>query len=149
MINEDGIPEINFNRSAKLIKVIDGDTFDIEVDLGWSLKIKERIRLSYVDTPEIKNRKEEKKAGIFVRDEVIKWLEGEPNLVVISIAYKRVGQVKGKYGRTIADLYHVDEKWLLSQRLLKEGLGWKADIKGNIKGPRDLSLLKGIPKKFF
>lgn len=147
MINDDGIPEINFNRSAKLIKVVDGDTFDIEVDLGWSIKIKERIRLSYVDTPEI-NDKKEKEAGIFVKNEVAKWLEGEPNLVVISIAYKRVGQVKGKYGRTIADLYHVDQKWLLSQRLLKEGLGWKADIKGNIKSPRELSLLKGIPKKF-
>jgi hypothetical protein len=45
-----------------LLQVIDGDMLDVEIDLGWSVKLKERVRLERVDTPELR-KAAERKAG--------------------------------------------------------------------------------------
>ena len=52
------MPEDRFNRSAVLLRVVDGDTLDVEIDVGWSMKLKERIRLERVDTPELRKTAE-------------------------------------------------------------------------------------------
>ena len=139
----DSIPEVKFHRKATLIRVVDGDTLDVEIDLGWSLKIKERLRLELVDTPEIKS-KTENQAGKLVKSIVQKWLGENPPLIITSVAYDRTGKVRGKYGRTLAHVFHAEEKWSLNRRLLQEKLAWATNEKGDIIGERDLSLLTGL-----
>ena len=149
--DEDKIPEDGFHRKAVLIGVVDGDTLDVEIDLGWSIKLKERLRLEFVDTPEI-NKTEENKAGKWVKEQVEKWLELKEGkttteLIITSEAYDRTGKVRGKYGRTLAQVYHLEEKWSLNDRLLTENMAWRTDEKGKLLEKRSLSLLVGIPKK--
>jgi len=87
------MPEDRFSRSAILLQVIDGDTLDVEIDLGWSMRLRERVRLERVDTPEIK-RKEERDAAIWVKEEVEKLLKPGAPMVITSMAYDRTGQVR-------------------------------------------------------
>jgi len=63
------MPEDRFIRRAVIVRVVDGDTLDVEIDLGWSMKLRERLRLERVDTPEIR-RAEESKAAEWVSENV-------------------------------------------------------------------------------
>jgi hypothetical protein len=63
------MPEDRFSRSAILLQVIDGDTLDAEIDLGWSMKLKERVCLERVDTPELRKAAAQK-AGMWVKKKV-------------------------------------------------------------------------------
>ena len=139
------IPEIKFHREAKLLKIIDGDTLDVEIDLGWSIKIKERIRLEGVDTPEI-NKRKENKYGKLVKAHVESLLPPQAALILTSVAYERTGRIRGKYGRTLATVYHPETSLCLNYYLQKKKLAWETDEKGKIKGERDLSLLTGFKK---
>ena len=65
-----------FEYNFKLVKVVDGDTVDIDIDLGFGVWLKDqRIRLMGIDTPESRTRDdEEKKFGLLAKEEVIKYL---------------------------------------------------------------------------
>jgi len=81
-----------YHYKATIVDVYDGDTFTFIVDLGFSITVKEKIRLSGVDTPEL--RGEERELGLKVRDYVEKLiLNKECEITVFK---------KGKYGRYIA-----------------------------------------------
>ena len=61
-----------WNYKATVTRVVDGDTFDCQIDLGFDLTIKQRVRVAGVDTPEKRTRdKEEKKLGL----DATLWLE--------------------------------------------------------------------------
>lgn len=98
---------------AKILKVYDGDTFTFEVDLGFSIKVKERLRLARVDTPEVRGN--EKIKGKFVRDHVRELILGQD--VEIHV------MKKGKYGRYIAEVYFKMEgqQYNLSDFLIAKG----------------------------
>lgn len=140
------MPEDRFNRSAVLKRVVDGDTLDVEIDLGWSMTLKERVRLAGVDTPEI-NNKVEKEAGKWVKSEVAELFKEETPLIITSTAYDRTGNVRGKYGRTMAEVYRLNDGLCLNDYLIQKKWGWPTDDKGSIVGERSLALLKGLPKK--
>jgi endonuclease YncB( thermonuclease family) len=139
------MPDDRFNRRAILINVVDGDTFDVEIDLGWSMKLKERVRLEGLDTPEIR-RKEEYKSGIWVKEEVEKLLLPSEPLIITSMAYERTGQVRGKFGRTMAVVYRLRDKLCLNQYLLEKKIAWATDKHGKLLIDRSLLLLTGIPE---
>ena len=141
---EDKMPVDRFNRKATLVEVIDGDTIDVIVDLGWSMKFKERLRLSGVDTPEIRN-KIENKAGSFVKGKVEEFLAEDEELMITSKAYDRTGKVRGKYGRTLAEVFRLRDGECLNSYLLDEKLGWPLNDKGELVGERSLALLSGLP----
>lgn len=140
----DPMPEDRFHRQVILIRVVDGDTLDVEIDLGWSTKLKERIRLEGLDTPEI-NKKAEKKAGQWVKERVEKIIGKNTAITITSLAYDRTGQVRGKYGRTSAVVYLTAEGLCLNEYLLKEKLAWATDEEGHLLEERALSKLTGIP----
>lgn len=143
---ENKMPIDRFNRKASLVEVIDGDTIDVIVDLGWSMKFKERLRLSGVDTPEIRN-KIENKAGSFVKGKVEEFLAEGEELMITSKAYDRTGKVRGKYGRTLAEVFRLRDGVCLNSYLLDEKLGWPLNDKGELAGERSLALLSGLPEK--
>ena len=86
-------------RVTKINRVIDGDTIDVTLDLGFSLTKKERVRIAGVDTPEKRTRNlEEKALGIdatnWLKDKIKDTLTGDDEL---TIRTELVGGV-GKYG---------------------------------------------------
>ena len=139
------MPEIKFHREAILIEVVDGDTLDIEIDLGWSAKLKERVRLEFVDTPEINNR-EENKYGKLIKAHVQEFLPEETSLIITSTAYERTGRIRGKFGRTIATIYRASDGWCLNDYLLQNRFGWRTKEKGELAEERDLSTLTGFKR---
>jgi len=141
----EAMPEDRFIRSAILLRVVDGDTLDVEIDLGWSMKLKERVRLEGLDTPEIR-RKEEHKSGVWVKEEVEDLLLPAEALIITSMAYERTGQVRGKFGRTMAVVYRLRDKLCLNRYLLDKKIAWATDKNGKLLQERALSLLTGIPE---
>ena len=89
-----------YEYNAKLINVVDGDTLDFEVSLGFGIFHKIRVRLDGIDTPEIRRgTEEERKHG----REAKKYLEWSwLNQEGVLVTHK---DRKGKYGRYIADFY--------------------------------------------
>ena len=64
-----------YEYKAKVLRVIDGDTMICEVDLGFSIKVTERIRLRGINTPEVRGT--EKKRGLEVKEIVKSIIEGK------------------------------------------------------------------------
>ena len=103
------------NYKCTIERVVDGDTVDVFLDLGFSIWIKERIRVYGIDTPETRTKdKAEKEAGLKAKKRVTELLPKGSNQVCTT--YKH----KGKYGRYLADF--VIKHTTLSQILLKENL---------------------------
>ena len=69
-----------YNYNAKCTRVVDGDTIDATIDLGFGVNIKKRIRLAGINAPESRTRnKVEKKLGLAAKDRLISMLEGAAN----------------------------------------------------------------------
>lgn len=146
----DRMPEERFHRSAILLRVVDGDTLDVQIDLGWSMKLKERIRLAEVDTPEVSGS--ERAAGISVKSKVEEFfgvkdeiVPENTRLILTSVKYDRTGKLRDHYCRTIAEVYRAEDGENLNGYLIEEKLGWKTDFDGNLLEERSLSLLTGLP----
>ena len=94
-----------YKYNAKLDRVVDGDTVDIDIDLGFDVWVRnQRIRLYKVDTPEKRTRnKTEKKAGLLATEKVT-------NLIPVgsTIVIKTHKDGKGKYGRILGELINED-----------------------------------------
>ena len=105
--------ETDYLYHAEVINVVDGDTVDVRIDLGFEMYIIERIRLMDVDTAEIygvDHESEEYKQGIAQKEFVQDWV-GSGDVILLSDEYHR-----GKYGRVIGDLYNPDlGSWLTSE----------------------------------
>ena len=84
-----------------LLKVVDGDTIDAEIDLGFDIKVKKRVRFMGVNAPESRTRDlEEKAKGLAAKDRVKQLLEGCKNITLKSHGV-------GKFGRCLGEL-HLD-----------------------------------------
>ena len=107
-------------RVKALVKVVDGDTFDCDIDLGFSVVLaKQRIRLVGVDTWESRTRdKAEKVKGLLAKQFTKDMLEGAKELTLKSHG-------KGKYGRVLGEVY-CDEK-CLNEELIFEGHAYEYD----------------------
>jgi micrococcal nuclease len=115
-------------RVVEINRVVDGDTIDVTIDLGFDLFKKERVRVAGVDTPEKRTRDlEEKELGI----EATNWLKekldgaitGDDDLVIRT---ELVGGM-GKYGRLLGWLYIGDSELSLNEIMIEEGYAWAYD----------------------
>ena len=87
-----------YTYNIELLRVVDGDTIDAKIDLGFNVKIKKRIRFLGIDTPESRTRDlEEKARGLAAKDRVIELLEGANTIQLCSHGV-------GKYGRCLGEL---------------------------------------------
>jgi len=101
-----------YTYKAKLDRVVDGDTIDANIDLGFDITIHKRIRLAGIDTPESRTRDlEEKARGLASKDKLIELL-GNGDFVLES---KEVG----KYGRVLGTLLIDDIN--INDTLVQEG----------------------------
>ena len=93
-------------RVDKVIKVVDGDTIDVLIDLGFDIKYKSRVRLFGIDTPESRTRDlEEKKYGLMSKKYLQEALKAAKKISIKT--YK--GEETGKFGRILGDVF-VDGK---------------------------------------
>jgi micrococcal nuclease len=107
-----------YEYKAKLIRVVDGDTIDAEIDLGFKVYIKERIRFAGIDTPESRTRhKHEKSWGLAAKCRVKDLLEYEDAEFTLTTELQK----KGKFGRILGTVILADGT-SLSEILLDEKL---------------------------
>ena len=113
---------------AKLDRVVDGDTVDALIDVGFDIWFKKRIRFKGVDTWESRTRNlEEKKKGLAAKARTKELLEK----VSSKSGYFRIKSYGlGKYGRVIADVFIEDKngkQWNINQTLISEGHAYVYD----------------------
>lgn len=115
-------------RVTEINRVVDGDTIDVTIDLGFDLYKKERVRVAGVDTPEKRTRDhEEKKLGIDATNWIKVQLEGAiGGCDDLLIRTDLVGGV-GKYGRLLGWLYVGDEQVSINEKMIEEGYAWPYD----------------------
>ena len=104
--------------NAKCTRVVDGDTIDAQIDLGFDVHKKIRIRMVGINTPESRTRDlEEKKKGIAASEFTKKHLELNDGKFVIQ------SYGKGKYGRVLAEIFvNIDgEETSLNKLLIENG----------------------------
>ncbi len=125
-------------RVTEIVKVLDGDTLDVLIDLGFDLYKKERVRVAGVDTPEKRTRNLEEKA---LGKDATEWLKTHLESTLagddeLSVRTELVGGV-GKYGRLLGWLYVGDESVSLNEQMITEGYAHAYD-----GGTKDMNLEK-------
>ena len=115
-------------RVVSVDKVLDGDTIDVTIDLGFDLYKKERVRIAGVDTPEKRTRDlEEKALGIdatnWMKGKLEDTINGEDELIIRT----ELKGGMGKYGRLLGWLYVGDDAVSLNEQMITEGYAWEYD----------------------
>ena len=115
-------------RVVSVDKVLDGDTIDVTIDLGFDLYKKERVRVAGVDTPEKRTRNlEEKALGLdateWIKDHLEGAIDGDDDLIIRTELDGGVG----KYGRLLGWLYIGDATVSLNEKMIDEGYAWAYD----------------------
>ena len=133
-------------RVVKINRVVDGDTIDVTIDLGFDLYKKERVRVAGVDTPEKRTRnKEEKLLGIdetsWLKEKLEETIKGDEELIIRTELKGGVG----KYGRLLGWLYVGDSDISLNEQMITEGYAHSYD--GGTKN-MDLEALRVIRRSF-
>jgi micrococcal nuclease len=132
-------------RVVKINRVVDGDTIDVTIDLGFDLMKKERVRVAGVDTPEKRTRDlEEKALGI----DATNWLKGKLDSAIkgddeLTIRTELKGGV-GKYGRLLGWLYVGTSDLSLNEEMITEGYAWEYDGGTKKKDFQELRDIRGI-----
>ena len=105
------------NYSAKLLRVVDGDTADAMIDLGFDTWVKKRIRFKGVDCWESRTRDlDEKKKGLVAKAYTKDLLENSDEGKFVLKSYG-----VGRYGRVLADLFVKGHEQSVNQLLLENG----------------------------
>ena len=88
-----------FEYNAEVLRVVDGDTLDARIDLGFDVHVNKRIRLMGIDTWESRTRDQEEKAkGLAAKFRLIELLQAEGN------KFKLISHGTGKFGRVLGDI---------------------------------------------
>ena len=115
-------------RVIEINRVVDGDTIDVTIDLGFDLYKKERVRVAGVDTPEKRTRDlDEKELGIdatnWMKEQLEGAIDGDDDLIIRT---ELVGGM-GKYGRLLGWLYIGDAELSLNEMMIEDGYAWAYD----------------------
>ena len=133
-------------RVTEINRVVDGDTIDVTIDLGFDLYKKERVRVAGVDTPEKRTRDlEEKALGIdatnWMKEQLEDAINGESELTIRT----ELKGGMGKYGRLLGWLYVGDADISLNEAMIIAGYAWSYD--GGTK-KKDFEELREIRRTF-
>ena len=113
---------------TKINRVVDGDTIDVTIDLGFDLAKKERVRIAGVDTPEKRTRDlEEKALGLdataWMKKQLEETIKGDDELTIRT----ELKGGMGKYGRLLGWLYVGESDVSLNEQMIAEGYAWEYD----------------------
>lgn len=102
-----------FEYFCKVVRVVDGDTIDVNIDLGFNIWHKGRVRLAGIDTPESRTRnKAEKVLGLASKARLKEILKGQKVSILCT-------KEKGKFGRILAEIMIDDRN--VNKQLMEEG----------------------------
>ena len=125
-------------RIKQITRVIDVDTIDANIDLGFDISLTKRIRLAGIDTTESRTKDQyEKKLGLQAKD----WLKNRLEFAKDIIIKTELPDSTEKYGRIIGHLYVNGEEVSLNNQMIAEGHAWNYD--GGTKN-KDFNTLKEI-----
>ena len=103
-----------YEYRCKVVKIIDGDTVDVDIDLGFGVWLhKERVRLFGIDTPESRTRDlEEKKYGLLAKDYLRRAANAAGGLNLKS-------HERGKFGRILGSLYNDESGKSINEKMVE------------------------------
>ena len=139
-----------YEYKCKVVKVVDGDTVDVDIDLGFGVWLRdERVRIMGIDTPESRTRdKVEKVFGLAAKARLKELLK---NGAVLKTQVNKNGEdMKGKFGRILGDFMVGDE--MVTDIMIKEGHcvayfgGSKEEIQMKHMANREKLLREGVVK---
>jgi micrococcal nuclease len=111
-------------RIKQITRVIDGDTIDADIDLGFDISLSKRIRLAAVDTPESRTSDtNEKKYGLESKEWLKHKVENAKNILIKT----ELPDSTEKYGRIIGHLFINDQEKSLNDQMITEGYAWTYD----------------------
>jgi micrococcal nuclease len=128
-------------RIKSVLKVVDGDTIDASIDLGFDISLTKRIRLAGIDSPESRTTNlKEKALGLESKEWLKKTLEGAKDILIKT----EKPDSTEKYGRIIGHLFINDQETSLNNQMIDEGY---ALVYEGGKKDMDLELLLSRRKK--
>ena len=105
----------------KVTKVVDGDTIDVDIDLGFNISYAQRVRLAGIDTPESRTKDlREKALGLEVKDKIKKAIESAKTVIIKT----ELPDSTEKYGRILGWVYLDGAAKSLNEQLIEEGYAW-------------------------
>ena len=111
-------------RIKTVLKVVDGDTIDAAIDLGFDISLTKRIRLAGIDTPESRTTDAKEKAlGLEVKE----WLKHRLEFAKDIIIKTELPDSTEKYGRIIGHLYINGEEVSINNQMISDGYAWEYD----------------------
>ena len=111
-------------RVKQVLKVVDGDTIDVVIDLGFDISFTSRVRLASIDTPESRTTDaREKILGLEVKEYLKKALEGATDIVIRT----EKADSSEKYGRILGWLFVNKQTGSLNMELVNKGYAWSYD----------------------
>ena len=128
-------------RVKKVLKVVDGDTIDVDIDLGFNISYSQRVRLAGIDTPESRTTdKKEKVLGLEVKQR-LKDILASASIVVIRTQKPDSTE---KYGRVLGWLFVDGAEKSVNEALIADGYAWGYMGETKIK---DFALLEAKRKQ--
>ena len=109
-----------YQYKATVERIVDGDTMDVIVDLGFKITTNQRIRLAKINTPEtynVKKGSEEYIKGMAAKEYVIQRIQTNNNEIILE-----TDKLVGKYGRYIGTIILTDSDVTLNDELVQKGL---------------------------
>lgn len=109
-----------YQYKAKVEKIVDGDTIDVVIDLGFKITTFQRIRMAKINTPEtynVKKDSEEYQKGLASKNYVEQRIAANNNEILLETE-----RVTEKYGRYIGTIYLADSTTSLNDELVENGL---------------------------
>ena len=113
-----------YEYKGKLERIVDGDTLDVVIDVGFQMTTQQRIRLAYINAPETYRQShdsEEYKKGMKSKEFIEKRMK--ENKGEFSI---KTGKDKGVYGRYLGEIFFADSEVSLNNDMLEKGLAKKS-----------------------
>ena len=117
-------------RVKQVIKVVDGDTIDVDIDLGFSISYSQRLRMAGIDTPESRTRdKLEKTLGIESKE----YLKSKFKNATFVVVKTEKPDSSEKYGRILGWVYLDDNTKSVNEEMIEEGYAWEYMGKTKVK----------------
>jgi len=108
-------------RVKKITNVVDGDTIDVDIDLGFSISYSQRVRLAGIDTPESRTTDKAEKALGLEAKEYIKYKVKEAKDIIIKTQKPDSSE---KYGRILGWLYVDGSSKSINEQMIEDGYAW-------------------------
>ena len=108
-------------RVKKLVGVVDGDTIDVDIDLGFNVSYSQRVRLAGIDTPESRTKdKFEKTLGLESKEYIKSKLKDATNIVIKT----ELPDSSEKYGRILGWLFVDGSSKSINEQMIEDGYAW-------------------------